>query len=117
MAPPTRTSPLTIAAARLASELASRLTAAALLVRLLLWDLALTLWNIRAPRRGADRVVLEGRPGAGGLWPKYVPPGKTDSRSCCPMINAMANHGMHPPLSLCSRFLRGARGAMRWQTG
>jgi hypothetical protein len=37
-----------------------------------------------------------GHPGAGGKWPDYIPPKDGDSRSCCPGLNAMANHGILP---------------------
>lgn len=57
------------------------------------WDLGLTLFNLLAPLRPANRVVPEGHPGAGGRWPEYIAPKEGDSRSACPALNAMANHG------------------------
>ncbi|KZT08126.1 chloroperoxidase-like protein [Laetiporus sulphureus 93-53] len=63
---------------------------------LFLWDFALTLYNLFAPPKPVNGVVPEGCAGAGGLWPQYVPPTPTDSRSCCPGLNAMANHGILP---------------------
>ncbi|EPT01971.1 hypothetical protein FOMPIDRAFT_99721 [Fomitopsis schrenkii] len=92
MSPP----PAVIPVIRLASGLVDQIADTLLLVRLFLWDLSLTIYNLFAPLRPADRVVPEGRPGANGLWPQYVAPTETDSRSCCPMINAMANHGILP---------------------
>lgn len=57
------------------------------------WDFLLTLTNIVTPSIKAGHVVPEGHAGAGGKWPEYVPPGEDDSRSACPMLNALANHG------------------------
>lgn len=85
--------PAVIPVIRIGSDFVSNVAETLVVVRLLLWDLALTFYNIFAPRRPADRVLSEGRPGANGLWPQYIPPAETDSRSCCPMINALANHG------------------------
>ncbi|OSX64818.1 hypothetical protein POSPLADRAFT_1134594 [Postia placenta MAD-698-R-SB12] len=60
------------------------------------WDLGLTLFNLLAPLRPANCVVPEGHPGAGGRWPEYIAPKEGDSRSACPALNAMANHGILP---------------------
>ena len=88
-------SPIVIAAARVGSGVVYGIGNLILPIRLLLWDLALTIYNLCAPLLPADRVVPQGRPGARGLWPQYIPPTDTDSRSCCPMLNAMANHGAY----------------------
>ncbi|KZT08139.1 chloroperoxidase-like protein [Laetiporus sulphureus 93-53] len=63
---------------------------------LFIWDFVLTLYNQFASLKPANEVVPEGCAGAGGLWPQYVPPTPTDSRSSCPALNAMANHGILP---------------------
>jgi hypothetical protein len=60
------------------------------------WDFFLSLYNVVSPDLKVGHVVPEGHPGAGGKWPEYVPPGEGDSRSACPMLNAMANHGILP---------------------
>jgi len=60
------------------------------------WDFALTLLNLVTPNLKAGHVVPEGFHGADGKWPEYVPPGEGDSRSACPMLNALANHGILP---------------------
>ena len=60
------------------------------------WDNALFLLNLVTPRFERGHVIPEGVPGHGGNWPEYVPPGEGDSRSACPMLNAMANHGILP---------------------
>ncbi|KIK68251.1 hypothetical protein GYMLUDRAFT_709877 [Collybiopsis luxurians FD-317 M1] len=60
------------------------------------WDFFLTLFNAATPNLKVGHIVPEGHPGAGGRWPEYVPPGEGDSRSACPMLNAMANHGILP---------------------
>ena len=60
---------------------------------LYLWDILLVLFNLITPDYKAGQVIPEGKPGHGRLWPKYVPPAEGDSRSPCPGLNAMANHG------------------------
>ncbi|TFY63855.1 heme-thiolate peroxidase [Rhodofomes roseus] len=85
-----------VAATRLGVGLIYAIANVILPIRLLIWDLALTLYNAFAPLLPENKVVPEGRPGANGLWPQYIPPSETDSRSCCPMLNAMANHGIFP---------------------
>ncbi|CDO72106.1 hypothetical protein BN946_scf184962.g49 [Trametes cinnabarina] len=61
-----------------------------------LLDFLFTLYNIVTPNRRTGRVILEGHPGYGGKWPQYIPPREGDSRSSCPALNAMANHGLLP---------------------
>lgn len=61
---------------------------------ILIWDLFLTLGNIVRFSRPVGKVTPEGHPGYGGYWPEFKPPQEGDSRSCCPGLNAMANHGM-----------------------
>ncbi|KAI0725072.1 Cloroperoxidase [Fomitopsis betulina] len=89
-------SQVVIAASRIAVGLIYAILNLILPICLTLWDLSLTLWNLVAPLRPADRVVPQGRPGANGLWPEYIAPTEKDSRSCCPFLNAMANHGILP---------------------
>ena len=60
------------------------------------WDAALTIYNFVTPKLAKGKVIPEGHPGAGGKWPEYIPPKEGDSRSACPALNAMANHGVHP---------------------
>ncbi|KAJ7049206.1 Chloroperoxidase [Mycena amicta] len=60
------------------------------------WDAWLTLVNLLTPKRKLGSVVRPGASGAGGEWPEYVAPKEGDSRSCCPALNAMANHGILP---------------------
>lgn len=88
-------SQVVIAASRIAVGLIYAILNLILPICLTLWDLSLTLWNLVAPLRPADRVVPQGRPGANGLWPEYIAPTEKDSRSCCPFLNAMANHGAY----------------------
>jgi hypothetical protein len=61
---------------------------------ILTWDLFLTLGNLVRFSRPIGKVTPEGHPGYGGYWPEFKPPQEGDSRSCCPGLNAMANHGM-----------------------
>jgi hypothetical protein len=58
------------------------------------WDISLTLFNLVTPNMKEGHVIPEGHPGAGGVWPEFIAPKEGDSRSCCPALNAMANHGM-----------------------
>jgi len=58
------------------------------------WDFFLTLGNLVRFSRPVGKVTPEGHPGYGGYWPEFRPPQEGDSRSCCPGLNAMANHGM-----------------------
>lgn len=53
------------------------------------WDLWLAALNILLPQRKSGHVVAAGVPGHNGKWPQYVAPRKGDSRSACPMLNAM----------------------------
>ncbi|KAG8220434.1 Chloroperoxidase [Butyriboletus roseoflavus] len=61
---------------------------------ILTWDLLLTLGNLVRFSRPVGSVTPEGHPGYGGTWPEYRPSQEGDSRSCCPALNAMANHGI-----------------------
>ena len=63
------------------------------------WDSVLFLLNLFSPKRKVGKVVLPGNPGFGGKWPKYIPPKDTDSRSACPALNALANHGTYSLLA------------------
>jgi len=60
------------------------------------WDFALFLANLLLPSHKRGHVVPRNSPGHGLKWPAYTPPSPTDSRSPCPMINALANHGILP---------------------
>lgn len=65
------------------------------------WDIFLTLGNLVRLSRPIGKVVPEGHPGYGGYWPEYRLPQEGDSRSCCPCLNAMANHGMYTLCNEC----------------
>ncbi|KAG8220432.1 Chloroperoxidase [Butyriboletus roseoflavus] len=60
------------------------------------WDILLTLGNLVQSSHPAGSVTPEGHPGYGGDWPEYRSPQEGESRSCCPGLNAMANHGIIP---------------------
>lgn len=60
------------------------------------WDNALFLLNLVSPNLKKGEVVPKGCPGHGKKWPAYVAPTDGDSRSACPMLNALANHGILP---------------------
>jgi len=60
------------------------------------WDLVLALINIVTFNRKKGHVTPRGAPGAEGKWPAYVAPKEGDSRSACPALNALANHGILP---------------------
>ena len=57
------------------------------------WDLYLAFLNVVSPSRKVGHVTLAGHPDFDGKWPEYVTPKEGDSRSACPGLNAMANHG------------------------
>ena len=60
------------------------------------WDNALLVLNLVLPKLEPGQVVPKGAPGHNLTWPEYVPPKEGDSRSACPMLNALANHGIFP---------------------
>ena len=60
------------------------------------WDFGLFILNIITPSLKPGQVVPRNAAGHNLTWPEYVPPKEGDSRSACPMINAMANHGILP---------------------
>lgn len=55
----------------------------------ILWDNGIAVLNLLMPKLKLGQVVPEGCPGHNGKWPEYVPPKDGDSRSACPMLNAM----------------------------
>jgi hypothetical protein len=71
----------------------SKIVSTVILVDWMCWDLALVLVNLVTFKRKVGRVTPKGQPGEGGIWPEYIPPREGDSRSPCPGLNAMANHG------------------------
>jgi hypothetical protein len=62
----------------------------------LTFDFGLLLLNIVTPSHKPGHVIPKTAAGHGLQWPEYVPPKEGDSRSPCPMLNAMANHGILP---------------------
>jgi hypothetical protein len=64
-------------------------------------DFVLEVINVFTPKRKKGDVTPYGSPGARGKWPQYVPPREGDSRSACPGLNAMANHGEFIRGSIC----------------
>jgi len=60
------------------------------------WDFNLFLLNLVLPSLKPGHVVPAGALGHNGQWPEYIPPKEGDSRSACPMLNALANHGILP---------------------
>lgn len=65
-----------------------------------LWDFGLLISNAIRPALPTQGVIPQGRPGARGVWPQFVPPKDSDSRCACPGLNAMANHGLYS-LDVC----------------
>jgi hypothetical protein len=53
------------------------------------WDFGLFLANLILPAHHPNKVIAAGLPGHAGRWPEYVAPREGDSRSACPMLNAM----------------------------
>ncbi|OBT76327.1 hypothetical protein VF21_03326 [Pseudogymnoascus sp. 05NY08] len=60
------------------------------------WDFNLFILNILTPSYKPGHVVPGHAAGHALSWPEYIPPKDGDSRSACPMLNAMANHGILP---------------------
>ncbi|KAJ7109647.1 putative chloroperoxidase [Mycena crocata] len=65
-------------------------------IYIVIYDFFLAMFNLCTPNLKVGSVVPHGNPGAGGKWPEFVPPRKDDSRSPCPALNALANHGVLP---------------------
>jgi hypothetical protein len=59
-------------------------------------DFGVALYNILTPSLPKGSVISQGNPGHGGQWPSFEPAKEGDSRSPCPALNAMANHGILP---------------------
>jgi len=55
------------------------------------FDFILFAYNAIAAKRAPGKVTA-----LGGKWPKYIAPQRGDSRSSCPALNALANHGILP---------------------
>ncbi|KAH8829211.1 Chloroperoxidase [Flagelloscypha sp. PMI_526] len=62
-------------------------------ILVLLWDLSLGFANLVLPFYKTGALVAAQH---GGHWPEFMPPQDGDSRSGCPALNAMANHGILP---------------------
>jgi hypothetical protein len=60
------------------------------------WDLGLFVLNAVTPSLKPGQIVPPHVPGHNLTWPPYVPAAPSDSRSACPMLNALANHGILP---------------------
>lgn len=65
-------------------------------IGVLAWDNLLAVANLVTPKLKSGQVVPDGAAGHSGKWPEYIAPKEGDSRSACPMLNAMANHGILP---------------------
>lgn len=78
------------------SSLQTKLTKPFLDIFVLTWDFGLFLLNLVLPPHAPNAVVPAHAPGFHGNWPPYHPPGPGDSRSACPMLNALANHSILP---------------------
>jgi hypothetical protein len=65
-------------------------------ISVLIWDFNLFLLNLVLPSHPPTSVISAHVPGFHGHWPTYTPPGPSDSRSACPMLNALANHHILP---------------------
>ncbi|CZT18549.1 uncharacterized protein RCC_04393 [Ramularia collo-cygni] len=76
--------------------LAGKIASPLISLGVIAWDNVIAVANLVTPKLKADNVVPEGAPGHHGVWPEFIPPQEGDSRSACPMLNAMANHGILP---------------------
>lgn len=43
--------------------------------------------NLILPLKAKGSVVVKGNPGYGGIWPEFVAPTESDSRSPCPYLS------------------------------
>jgi hypothetical protein len=77
-------------------SLVHKLTKPLIDILVLTWDFQLFLLNLILTPHPPNLVVPPNAPGHAGKWPTYTPPSPTDSRSACPMLNALANHGVLP---------------------
>lgn len=73
-----------------------KITGALVDASVMVWDNTLFLLNLVTPKHKPGHVVPAGAAGHGKSWPEFIPPKDGDSRSACPMLNAMANHGILP---------------------
>lgn len=74
----------------------NKIVGAVLNLFVLSWDFGLFILNILTPSLKPGSVVPKNASGHNLTWPEYVAPKEGDSRSACPMLNAMANHGILP---------------------
>lgn len=81
--------------------MASKVQHAAQDVIVLAWDMVTALYNLVTPSLKEGHVTPKGTTGEGGKWPEYVAPVEGDSRSACPALNALANHGEHEAAEVC----------------
>ncbi|KAG8929956.1 hypothetical protein FRC02_004842 [Tulasnella sp. 418] len=66
------------------------------IAKLHILDFWYTILALVLPLRPIGYVIRPGKPGYRGIWPAYATPGPNDSRSPCPGLNALANHGILP---------------------
>jgi len=79
----------------LISKLISTATSLVTLVSVGTIDLIYFTLNLFLPQKPKGSVVAKGNQGYQGLWPVWQPPVQgVDSRSPCPYLNALANHGI-----------------------
>lgn len=70
-------------------SLTQKLTKVLIDLFVMTWDLGLAILNFVLPKHETGHVIPAGIPGHNGQWPEYVAPRPGDSRSACPMLNAM----------------------------
>ena len=74
----------------------NKISGAFINIFVLVWDFGLFILNILTPSHKPGHVVPPNTPGHNLTWPPFIAPLDSDSRSACPMLNAMANHGILP---------------------
>lgn len=52
-----------------------------------IWDLGLFIINVIAPYKQKGSIVPAGKPGHAGIWPTFIAPTDSDSRSPCPYLS------------------------------
>ena len=78
------------------AAIVSKISDGAINLSVFFWDSTLFILNLVLPKLKKGHIVPDGAAGHNGAWPEYVPPKEGDSRSACPMLNALANHGILP---------------------
>ncbi|KZT61368.1 Cloroperoxidase [Calocera cornea HHB12733] len=81
---------------RLVAGVTDLVTHVLTLLYLFTWDLCLVPLTVLVGPKPKGSLIPPGKMGHGGKWPEWHATAPGDSRSACPALNAMANHGILP---------------------